>query len=93
MWRLESLYRSSTTISRMRRESGGAHLSTNRNLSTETRRIALRNLKIRWRERRRGSKEGMNWELEFVFLSSGKIGLDSFGLGFGNEKVNWDWDC
>ena len=93
MWRLESLYRSSTLISRVRRESGGAHLSTNRKLSTETRRIALRNLKIRWGERRIGSKEGGigNWNLPFYHL--GKIGLDSFGLRFGNEKVNWDWDC
>ncbi len=29
-----------------------------------------------------GGLEGVNWEL----------GLDFLGLGYGNEKVNWDWD-
>ncbi len=34
------------------------------------------------------SQEGGNWELGFVFLLTGKIGLDFLGLGFGKrEKI------
>ncbi len=28
-----------------------------------------------------------------IRLLTGKMGLDFLGLGFGNEKVNWDLDC
>ncbi len=34
--------------------------------------------------------KGVNWQLGFTFLLTGKIGLDFLGLGFGNEKVNWE---
>ncbi len=38
-------------------------------------------------------KEGLYWELGLAFLFTGKIGWNFLGLGFGNEKVNWEWDC
>ncbi len=44
--------------------------------------------------RKIGSYEGhekVNWEQGYAFLLTGKMGLDFFGLGFRNGKVNWDW--
>ncbi len=39
-------------------------------------------------------QESVKRELGFAFSSTaGKMGLDLLGLGFGNEKLNWDGDC
>ena len=37
----------------------------------------------------RESQVGVNWELGFAFLLTGKTEFDFFGLGFGSEKVFW----
>ena len=36
----------------------------------------------------RKDPEGVKWELLFAYFSTGKMGFEALGLGFGD----WDWD-